>query len=131
MIVVDASAVFELVLRTPTGLAIGRRLVGEDVIAPDILDAEVASALRRARRSGALGAHEISPLLGLLHEWPAQRVPTRPFVVPSSRWWGNVSVYDALYLAIVDAAGARLVTCDGRLARAPGTGVPVENVRVT
>jgi predicted nucleic acid-binding protein len=40
-------------------------------------------------------------------------------------------LYDALYLAIADAGGAHVLTCDGRLSRAPGTGVPVENVRVT
>jgi hypothetical protein len=29
------------------------------------------------------------------------------------------------------AGRARMLTCDGRLARAPGLGVPVEDVRVT
>jgi predicted nucleic acid-binding protein len=49
----------------------------------------------------------------------------------SRRWWHNVSADDSLYLAIAQATGAGVLTCDGRLARAPGTGVPVENVRVS
>lgn len=69
--------------------------------------------------------------LDLLSTWPAPRVPSRALVSRSQKWWGTVSVYDALYLAIADAEGAHVLTCDGRLSRAPGTGVPVENVRVT
>jgi predicted nucleic acid-binding protein len=35
-----------------------------------------------------------------------------------------------VYLAVAATVGASVLTCDGRLARAPGTGVPVANVRV-
>jgi predicted nucleic acid-binding protein len=39
-------------------------------------------------------------------------------------------VYDSLYLMVAAAGRARVLTCDGRLARAPGPDVPVEDVRV-
>jgi predicted nucleic acid-binding protein len=42
-----------------------------------------------------------------------------------------VSAYDALYLAVAVNRSASVLTCDGRLSRAPATGVAVENVRVT
>lgn len=131
-LVVDASALVELVTGTATGRAIAHRLrTGGRVLAPDIIDAEVASALRRQHQWGALDDGPMRVALELLLDWPGVRVPTRLLVRGSQRWWGNVSAYDALYLAVAAAAQAVVVTCDGRLARAPGTGVPVENVRVT
>jgi predicted nucleic acid-binding protein len=131
IVVVDASALVELLLRTPTGFVVEHRLRTQRPRVPDIIDAEVSAALRRARRQGALADEQLQQALGLLLDWPAVRVPTRALVRRSRRWWGNVSVYDALYLAVADAEGAGVLTCDGRLSRAPGTGVPVENVRVT
>jgi len=130
-VVVDASALVELLTRTPTGGAVARRLASVAPIAPDIIDAEVASSLRRQQLWGGLDEPEVRDALDLLVDWPVPRVPTRLIVRASRRWWGNVSSCDALYLAVARAAGASVLTCDGRLSRAPGTGVPVENVRVT
>lgn len=131
MLVVDASALVELLLRTPTGRAVAARLRHGRPRAPDIIDSEVAAALRRAWRQGALTDHDLHLALERLVDWPAVRVPGRLLVRPSQRWWGNVSAYDSLYLAVAAAAGASILTCDGRLARAPGTGVPTVNMRVT
>jgi predicted nucleic acid-binding protein len=130
-VVLDASALFDLLLGTPSGRAVRKRLAGERVLAPDILDAEVSSALRRAWLAGAVSDEEVRRSHDLLSDWPAVRVPSRLFLQRACRWWANVSGYDALYLAVAEAAEASVVTCDGRLARAPGTGVAVENVRVT
>ena len=41
----------------------------------------------------------------------------------------NLSVYDAVYLALVEALDDTLLTCDGRLARAPGPRARIELVR--
>ena len=38
----------------------------------------------------------------------------------------DVSAYDAAFLALAEALEAPLVTCDGRLSRAPGHAAPVE-----
>ena len=38
----------------------------------------------------------------------------------------NVTAYDAAYLALAEALPAPLVSCDGRLAAAPGHAVNVE-----
>lgn len=130
-IVVDASTMVEVLLRSPTGRAVVRRLDDPWAAAPDILDSEVAQALRRARRRGALDEAQLDEALRILADWPIERVPTRHLVSESHRWWHNVSVYDALYLTVAAGRAATLLTCDGPLSRAPRTGVPIENVRVT
>jgi predicted nucleic acid-binding protein len=129
-LVVDASVVVEILLRTPTGRATAPRLRVEATAAPDILDAEVAQALRRARRRGALDDRGLDGALDLLLDLPVQRLPSRLLVRGTRRWWANVTAYDALYLGVAVARDCRVLTCDGPLARAPGIGVPVENVRV-
>jgi predicted nucleic acid-binding protein len=129
-LVVDASVLVEILLRTPTGRATAPRLRTESTAAPDIIDAEVAQALRRARRRGALDDRALDAALDALLDLPVPRFPTRLLVRGTRRWWGNVTAYDALYLGVAVARGSRVLTCDGPLARAPGTGVPVENVRV-
>ncbi|HEX6569981.1 MAG TPA: type II toxin-antitoxin system VapC family toxin [Acidimicrobiales bacterium] len=129
-VVVDASVMVEILLKTRTGRAAVARLAGEAAAAPDTLDSEVAQALRRAWRRRAFDDHQLATALDVLADWPLDRVPTRLLVRGSRRWWHNVSAYDSLYLAVALPRGAHVVTCDGPLARAPGTGVPVENVRV-
>jgi predicted nucleic acid-binding protein len=130
-VVVDASAVVEVILSTPTGDALTGRLAADEIVVPDILDADVASAIRRACRLGRMSEHEAAGRLDVLVDWPVTRLASRFLLRGTRRWWPNVSVHDALYLAAAEASGSRVLTCDGRLARAPGLGVRVEDVRVT
>lgn len=130
-VVVDASAMVEIVQSSPTGRAVASRLVGEAVAAPDVIDVEVASAIRRQQRAGRMDEDEVSRALDLLLDWPADRIPSRLLVRGTRRWWPNVTAHDALYLAVAVGRSASLLTCDGPLSRAPAVGVPVENVRVT
>ena len=129
-LVVDASAAVEVLLRTPTGQVVVDRLRGQRAAAPDILDVEVASALRRAHRRGIVGDGELSAALDVLLDLPVARVPTRLLIRGTRRWWPNVTAYDALYLGVAVGRQARVLTCDGPLARAPQADVRVENVRV-
>ena len=41
----------------------------------------------------------------------------------------NLTAYDAVYVALAEALDSTLLTCDGRLARAPGVSAHVELVR--
>ena len=129
-LVVDASVLVEILLQTPTGRAVQGRLRHTRPRAPDIIDAEVGAALRRAQRKGVLTDRQLGHALDRLRDCPGRRIPTRLLIGGSRRWWGSISAYDSLYLALASAAGASVLTCDGRLSRAPGTGVPIENVRV-
>lgn len=130
-VVIDASVMVEILLRTHTGSVAIARLAGHSAATPDTFDSEVAQALRRAQRRRALDDDQLVTALDVLVDWPVERVPTRLLVRGARRWWANVSAYDSLYLAVAAARGAHVVTCDGPLARVPGTGVRIENMRVS
>jgi predicted nucleic acid-binding protein len=91
----------------------------------------VAQAVRRAGRRGLLDDRQVTEALDVVLDAPVQRVPSRLLVRRTRTWWPHATVYDALYLGVAAAQGARVLTCDGPLSRAQALGVPVENVRVT
>ena len=128
MIVVDASAVLELLLRTPAGRRVEARLFDRPtpLHAPHLLDVEVAQVLRRFVARGVVPAGRGAASLQLLDAFPLRRHPHRPLL---GRIWAlraNLTAYDAAYVALAEALGAVLVTCDGRLRRVPGLHAKVE-----
>lgn len=56
---------------------------------------------------------------------PVQRVPSTALMLDAWKLRASISVYDALYVALARRFTCPLVTCDGRLARSPGLGIPV------
>ena len=105
-LVIDASAMVDLLLGGPLGEAVGRRLRGHALHAPAHLAAEVLSALGRLSRADALAASDVDhPVSGLLEGAWARR--------------SNLRLADALYVELADALGLALVTTDGRLAPHP------------
>ena len=120
MIVIDASAALEALLRTAVGRVVETRIfqAGETLNAPHLLDLEVAQVLRRlaaARRIEAQRCREILDDLAHL------RLLRYPHDVLLPRVWelrNNVTAYDAVYVALAEFLDARLVTCDRRLASA-------------
>ena len=52
--VVDASVAVEYLLRTPLGLSVANLIEADSPVAPELLDAEVLSVLRRAVLGGYL-----------------------------------------------------------------------------
>lgn len=128
MIAVDASALVEVLLRTQRGERIEERLLarGESLHAPHLLDVEVAQVLRRYARAGELTARRGLEALADLADFPLLRYP-HEWLLP--RIWElkhSVTAYDAAYLALAETLVAPLVTCDGRLAKAPGHSAKVE-----
>ena len=128
MIVLDASAVVELLLDTPTGRRVAILLddpaVGVHV--PHLLDVEVTSALRRYVRDGALDREDAAAALEDLVALDFQRHSHEALVERAWALRDNLSAYDAVYVALAEALPARLFTCDRRLAKAPGTKVKAE-----
>jgi len=104
------------------------RLRGERLAAPEIVDLEVVSVLRRAVGRGSLSSRRAELALTDLVELPLQRVPHRALV---RRCWAlrdNLTAYDAAYVAAAEALDAPLLTADRRLAASTGPTCPVEVV---
>jgi len=102
------------------------RLRGQDLAAPELIDLEVVSVLRRQLSVGKLDRRRARLALDDLLELPIKRAPHR-FLL--GRCWelrDNLSVYDAAYVALAEALDAALVTADARLAKAPGLKCVVE-----
>ena len=130
MIVVDASAILEVLLRTPSAARIEDRLFQpfETLHAPHLLDLEVAQVIRRYAAAGELTAERGRQALGDLVDVPINRY-SHDILLP--RIWElrhNVTAYDAAYLALAEVLEAPLVTCDARLAKSPGHRATVEVV---
>jgi predicted nucleic acid-binding protein len=130
VIVIDASAALEVLLRTPAAEAVERRLFNsrETAHAPHLLDLEVAQALRRYAAAGELDQERARAALVDLADLPLCRYPHN-FLLP--RLWdlrNNFTAYDAVYVALAEALEAPLLTRDRRLGAAARRHVRVELV---
>lgn len=131
MIVLDASAAVEWLLVRDAADAVAARFADPDVSvhAPSLLGVEVAAALRGlvlARHttpdraslalndltSGDISLHDPTPVLG--RAWQLR---------------DNLTIYDAVYVALAETLDATLVTTDARIAAAPGVRATVDVVR--
>lgn len=130
MIVLDASAAIEWLLQSPVGVKIEHRIFppSESLHAPHLLDVEVAQVLRRHVRDKAITAQRGQEALEDLGDLPLSRYP-HDFLIP--RIWelrATLTAYDAAYVALAELLDAPLLTCDGKIASAPGHAANVEVV---
>lgn len=128
MIVLDASAALEMLLRTEAGDKAAERVLraGEQICALHLIDVEIAQVLRRYALSGQVTAQRCSEAL---QDWDAFRVHRYPHDVLLQRIWAlreNLTAYDAAYVALAEAIGAPLLTRDARIAGAPGHSAQIE-----
>ena len=128
MIVVDASAALELLLRTETGIKVQERALdaGESLHAPHLIDIEVTQTLRRlvilkeitaARGKQALEDHLALHIKRAEHKDLLERV------------WSlrdSITAYDAAYVVLAEILDCSLITCDARLARSHGHKARIE-----
>jgi predicted nucleic acid-binding protein len=130
VIVVDASALLEVLLRTPVGNAVEVRLAENagELHVPHLLDVEIAHALRRYALSRILAADRCQRALVALSDFPLYRHPHEHLM---SRVWelrDNLSAYDAMYVALAETLLVPLVTHDQRLANSAGHRARIELV---
>ena len=128
MIVLDASAVLEVLLATPVGATIEERVFSGDetLHAPHLLDLEVAQVLRRYNASGEMDGERGRIALQDLSDLPIHRYPHEVLMPRIWELRHNATAYDAAYLALAEALRAPLLTRDSRLASVPGHPVSVE-----
>ena len=117
MIVLDASVVIELLINSELAKSLGRKLAdsNDTFIVPHLLDVEVISGLRRMVAGRRLDSHRIETLLTGLAELPAERYPHTPLLPRIWELRHNFTPYDAAYIALAEATGAVLYTCDQKL----------------
>jgi len=118
MIVLDASVVVEMLLGTPAGRRAADRFLRREVslCAPHLLDVEVAHALRRLAVAGQIRSVRAREAVDDL---AALQIVRYPHVELLPRIWElrhGLTAYDASYVALAEALGARLVTRDAALA---------------
>ena len=130
LFVVDASVAVEYLLRTPLGLSLAETLEEAELSAPDLIDAEVMSVLRRAVLTERLAEGRALLALDDLSHWPLERIPNRTLARLAWRYHHNVSGHDAPYVAASKALEAPLLTADARLAGAPDLGITVQHIRL-
>jgi predicted nucleic acid-binding protein len=122
MIVVDASALIELLTRSARGERIEARILrpSETIHAPALIDLEVAQVLRRYAFTGQVPEHWARMAMEIAIGFPMTRYLHEPLM---KRVWAlkdNLTAYDAAYVSLAEALRCPLVTCDAKLARVTG-----------
>lgn len=128
MIVVDTSAIVDLLLENPPDPNLVSRIASaSELHAPHLIDIEFLSVLRRLVTKGLLDAKSAASARELFRQLPIERYP---HTLLSDRIWAlrnNVTSYDAAYIALSEALNIPLVTSDIKLASAPGHRAVIES----
>ena len=121
MIVLDSSALVEWLLQRPKSAAVDKHLsTVRSVHAPYLIDIEVLHALRQLVRGGVVSPSRAMEAIEDFRNFRIRRYPHSDFI---DRIWSlrdNLTAYDAVYVALAEELDAPLVTCDGKMAAAPG-----------
>jgi predicted nucleic acid-binding protein len=127
VLVVDTSAVMNALAAADPSAALVERLASDpDLHAPHLIDVEFLHALRRLCISGNLSEDRASDVRTDFRDLALIRYPHEEL---ADRIWElrhNLTAYDAAFVALAEALGAPLVTCDGKLAATPGHRAEVE-----
>jgi predicted nucleic acid-binding protein len=127
LLVVDTSAVLDaLAAREPSPALIARLADDGDLHAPHLIDTEVLHALRRMSMTREITEERAADARRDFTDLAIVRYPHHPL---SDRVWElrhNLSAYDATFIALAETVEAPLITCDARIASAPGHAAVVE-----
>jgi predicted nucleic acid-binding protein len=98
-----------------------QRLRGEELAAPHLLDVEVVSVLRRSVLLGKVTGKRASQALEDLQDLQIERVAHTTLLPRVWELRDNLTSYDACYVALAELFHAPLLTCDAKMASAPGS----------
>ena len=130
MIVIDASALLEILLRTKQAdLLMARALdAAERLHAPHLLDIEVTQVLRRLLQRKEITLTRAEHAFDDLSNLVIERHEHRSLVPRAWQLRDSLTAYDAVYVALAEALDAPLLTCDAKLAGAQGHQAKIELV---
>ena len=124
-VVVDASALVDLLLDNALGGAVRRRIAGHVLHAPAHMDAEVLSVLGRLHRAGELDPNGVESRLREMAEAPIRRHPLAALLLGAWARRQELRLVDALYVELAVSRGVLLVTTDRRLHATPSADVVI------
>ena len=117
ILVVDASAVGAMLFEEPEAATIRAHIRGETLLAPQLIDYELANICwKKVRRQPDTQAETVA-MLSAVAFVSMTRVPVPPAEAAALAIRTGLSAYDASYLWLAMAQDAELVTLDARLAR--------------
>lgn len=128
MIVVDTSAIVDVLLESPAPDDLRERIAGGgELHAPHVIDVEFLGVLRRlvARQELTLDAASVAR-----SDFDDLAITRYPHVFLRARMWelrDNLTPSDAAFVALGEVLGLPVVTCDGRMASAPGHHATIES----
>lgn len=122
MIVIDASVLANVVGDDGSD---GQRARAEfrtagDVAAPDLVDVETVSVLRKRWLAGTVTDERFAAAVDDLTQLELERYPTLRFMRRAFELRSNVTAYDSAYVALAEELGCDLLTADQHLASATG-----------
>ena len=117
-LIVDASAMVDLLLGSGRAEAIECRLRGHELHAPGHFDAEVLSAIGRLERAGHMSGTDAEKRIHRVAAAPLQRHPLAPLLAGAWQRRYNLRLVDALYVELAAQIEATIITVDAALAAA-------------
>lgn len=117
-LVVDASAVAEILFGTEAGRRAAALIEGHELLAPELLTAEVASVIRGWSLRGQITDEQALRGFGESCELGVEQMPMASMLPDIYALRHNISAYDAMYVVLARATQCRLLTLDARLAAA-------------
>jgi len=117
VVVVDASAVLDILLNPLEHERLRERLFRSEMHAPHLIDLEVLQVLRRYTLTREMADERAQAAIVIYRALPIER---HSHEVLMQRVWelrSNLTAYDAAYVALAELLGAPLVTTDRRLAK--------------
>ena len=130
MIVIDASALLELLLGTERAAPVAERALATDewLHAPHLLDIEIAQAMRRLVHLKEISSSRAQQALDDCQGFVIERYPHQDLLPRIWQLRNSMTAYDGAYIALAEALSAPLLTCDGKLGRSHGHRARVEVV---
>lgn len=119
-VVIDASALVALLADRAAGRWVAREVTDRALVGPQLLLFEAGNVLRRLESTREVDPTTAAMAHADLLDLAVWLVGYPPLADRDRELRGNLTSYDASYVALAEALDAPLITLDARIARAPG-----------